>query len=264
MGLLGTKTTLPMYEKIFLGIKSSTTPKKCPGKAVAHSVEVRGKELEGTGRSVRLVLLTLVFHTPSCTQRSAFPKAWPWLASIHANATVGPLLSGLGIPGISAVFLLSLEPGAAARAEASPCWVSVWAHRSLRGWRCPRTAPGHAEAVRRDRDMQYCKMGGKRQKLLVLKVEAAELMALCHGEGKSPLCVPIPIPLHCPCPAPSLSQLCSLLAPWKTISTPQPKRHLSYFLLCQFSARLGIQSSLGGWQRWQDVQAGVGEGRWGG
>lgn len=162
MGLLGSKNTLPMYENIFLGIKSSTMPKKCPGKSVACSVEVRGEELEGTGRSVRLVLLSLVFHTPSCMQRSAFPKAWPWLASSHANATVSRLLSGLGIPGISAVFLLSLEPGAAASAEASPRWVSVWARRSLRGWRCPRTAPGHVEAVRRDRDIQYCKMGGKK------------------------------------------------------------------------------------------------------
>lgn len=104
MGLLGTINILPMYTNLVLGIKSSTLPKKSPRKAVTLSVEVRGEELAGAGRTVRLVLLSFGLHTPPRMQRSASPAACPCLASIPANAAVGHLLLGLGISGISADF----------------------------------------------------------------------------------------------------------------------------------------------------------------
>jgi len=43
------------------------------------------------------------------------------------------------------------------RADRAP----VRSRSSPRGWRCPMTAPGHSEVARKDRHMQYCKMGRK-------------------------------------------------------------------------------------------------------
>jgi len=62
LGLLGKINILPVYKNPFLRIKSSTLTKKCPRKAVAHWVEVRGEELAGAGRAVRLLLLSHVSH----------------------------------------------------------------------------------------------------------------------------------------------------------------------------------------------------------